>query len=210
MQQCPKCSSQCSDELKICRTCGAILPAADRRPPQQAADDDLPVPQTADLAPTSCGCCCNDGPCDNAVSDGPGWKCPRCGQSVPGGFSVCWNCGTSEDGTLDPNFPKEPADDGGAVISATTVAEQIVDESELDSPSRRRCPQCGSLKIVPNVSILDHLGGNLQVAVDADPEALIFKDRLYARLFADVCGDCGHVEFKAEHPATFYEHYREC
>jgi hypothetical protein len=206
MQQCPKCSSQCSDELKICRTCGAILPAAERRPPQQAADDDLPVPRTADVVPASCGRCCTDGPCNDAVSNGPGWKCPQCGQSVPGSFSVCWNCGTSKDGTPDPNFRKEPADDEGAVISAAIV-EQLVDDPEPVGPSPRRCPRCGSSKIVPNVAVLDHLGGNVQV--DADPEALIFKDRLCVRLFADLCGDCGHVEFKAEHPAALYEHRGE-
>jgi hypothetical protein len=32
------------------------------------------------------------------------WNCPRCGADVDGGFEVCWACGTSRDGTSDPDF----------------------------------------------------------------------------------------------------------
>jgi hypothetical protein len=44
--------------------------------------------------------------------------------------------------------------------------------------------------------------------VYGDPEALIFKDRVYGRLKADICGDCGHVELRVENPGELYEHYR--
>jgi hypothetical protein len=51
--------------------------------------------------------------------------------------------------------------------------------------------------------------GDLQVVVYGNPEALIFKDRLYGRLSADICGDCGHVELRFENPEELYQHYRQ-
>jgi hypothetical protein len=35
------------------------------------------------------------------------WTCPNCKIEVDPGFEVCWACGTSRDGTLDPNFDPE-------------------------------------------------------------------------------------------------------
>lgn len=32
------------------------------------------------------------------------WTCPKCGTKVDPSFDVCWNCGTSADGTEDPTF----------------------------------------------------------------------------------------------------------
>ncbi len=32
------------------------------------------------------------------------WNCPQCGADVDGGFEICWACGTSRDGTPDPDF----------------------------------------------------------------------------------------------------------
>ena len=32
------------------------------------------------------------------------WQCPKCRSSVDDSFEVCWSCGTSADGTEDPNF----------------------------------------------------------------------------------------------------------
>jgi len=35
------------------------------------------------------------------------WSCSGCGQDNDADFSVCWQCGTSVDGTSDPNFEVE-------------------------------------------------------------------------------------------------------
>jgi hypothetical protein len=35
------------------------------------------------------------------------WTCPNCKIDVDPGFEVCWACGTSRDGTLDPDFDPE-------------------------------------------------------------------------------------------------------
>jgi uncharacterized protein YbjQ (UPF0145 family) len=32
------------------------------------------------------------------------WRCPKCGERHEETFDVCWNCGTSQDGTEDPDF----------------------------------------------------------------------------------------------------------
>ncbi len=52
-------------------------------------------------------------------------------------------------------------------------------------------------------------GGYLRVVVYGDPSALIFKDRLYGQLLADICGDCGHVELHVLNPKELYRHYRK-
>lgn len=32
------------------------------------------------------------------------WKCPNCEEAVEDSFETCWNCGTSADGSADPDF----------------------------------------------------------------------------------------------------------
>ena len=68
MHKWPKCSSRYSDDVKICRTCGAILEAVAEEPPQ-AADND-PSPHQDENQTTS--------------AEQSSWKCSQCGQSVPG------------------------------------------------------------------------------------------------------------------------------
>jgi len=35
------------------------------------------------------------------------WKCSNCGESIEADFDLCWNCGTSRDGELVPDFQSE-------------------------------------------------------------------------------------------------------
>jgi hypothetical protein len=35
------------------------------------------------------------------------WTCPKCKIEIEPGFDVCWRCGTSRDGTEDPDFNPE-------------------------------------------------------------------------------------------------------
>jgi hypothetical protein len=39
-------------------------------------------------------------------ADLPDWKCPRCGEQVPGNFEVCWNCEAPRPGP--PPLPASP------------------------------------------------------------------------------------------------------
>lgn len=191
MQKCPKCSSQYGDDSKICRTCGAILETVAVEPPAAVEGD--PSPQQEDT------------PHESPVAKQHSWTCSQCGQSVPGDFEVCWNCGTSREGIADPSFSRELAIDEDQPRTWQPSTQGATDE-----PSSPSCPRCGSSKIIPGTRIVDqgqHSDGRLQVLVEGDPDALIFKDRLYDRLTADICGDCGHVELTVERPNELYEHY---
>ena len=81
--------------------------------------------------------------------------------------------------------------------------------SRRDKP---QCAKCGSTKIIPQARVLDqrqHSSGDLQLVVYGNPEALIFKDRLYGTLTADICGACGHVELRVENFEELFDHYRQ-
>lgn len=72
--------------------------------------------------------------------------------------------------------------------------------------------RCHSTKIIPGVTVMDqgqHLDGELKVVVFGNPEALIFKNRLYGQVKADICGKCGHIELRVTNPAELYERYQE-
>jgi hypothetical protein len=188
MQECPKCGLHYSDDLKICRTCGAILAAA-------AADPPLPPEHEAD-----------EETCDEESAGQPAWTCAQCGQPVPGSFEVCWNCGTSHDGVADPDFAKDGPPDESVFWDE--------DESATKQPAApvRCCLRCDSPKLMTNLRVLDqgqYSNGYLQVAVDGTPDALLFKDRVCSGIAADICGECGHVELKAVQPHELYEHYLE-
>jgi uncharacterized protein YbjQ (UPF0145 family) len=55
------------------------------------------------------------------------WKCSKCREEVEDSFEVCWNCGTANDGTVDPSFHREendqapPSEDEETAISAGPV-----------------------------------------------------------------------------------------
>jgi hypothetical protein len=35
------------------------------------------------------------------------WTCSKCGEPIEPQFDACWNCGTSNTGVEDPDFPSE-------------------------------------------------------------------------------------------------------
>jgi hypothetical protein len=191
LKKCPKCLSQYGDDLKICRTCGGILEKVAEEQPETVEVD--PTPHDEDIA------------IEAPPAKQDSWTCSQCGQSVPGGFEVCWNCGTSQEGVPDPEFHKERGGNDAPL--------EIWQPREVEPVAKRTgrpCPRCGSENIIPNASILGRVGysdGRISIVVDGDPDAMIFKDRLYDQLTADVCGECGHVELSAVHPNELYEHY---
>ena len=109
MRICPRCSFEVTDDSKICRACGSILDDVEVPGPRQAetemAQDETPdctisnteVPATPILV---------DEPADIQDATNRPWTCPTCGEHIERDFSVCWNCGTAEDGTVDPGFIK--------------------------------------------------------------------------------------------------------
>lgn len=73
------------------------------------------------------------------------------------------------------------------------------------------CEKCGSDKMIPDVKVVDRGDGNakweLQVVIDGNPQAILFKDRLYGVLKAHICGECGHTELTVDNPQELYRKY---
>ena len=74
-----------------------------------------------------------------------------------------------------------------------------------------KCSKCGSDKIIPLATIIDQgkgSDGELKAFVGyAKPEAWVFKGAVYARLRANICGQCGYTELIAENAAELYDTY---
>jgi hypothetical protein len=191
MRKCPKCSSQYNDDPKICRVCGAILePIAE--PANVGGAPVVPAEPRSDPQPPA------------SASE---WTCPACKSPVPASFEICWKCGADRSGvvveSVEPSAP-EP-DEPRESLCAN-------DEEEPAPKAPSSCPRCGSRDIILDALVITDLGRGpdpkAYVAVDAHPEALVFKDRRYGRLVASICGQCGHIELRAENPQRLYEHWR--
>ncbi|MFO0600433.1 MAG: hypothetical protein U0228_34310 [Myxococcaceae bacterium] len=75
-----------------------------------------------------------------------------------------------------------------------------------DVPSRRGaavsvCPRCGSSDLIFAATLNDARAGEVEIGVDGDPSAAMFRDREKTTLFGTVCGECGLVEFSADAPS---------
>jgi hypothetical protein len=67
------------------------------------------------------------------------WKCPKCGESLKDAFEVCWSCGTTKEGVLDPHFL-----DPEAVSSApeNEPLEEIADDVDEEREPMVTVAQC--------------------------------------------------------------------
>jgi hypothetical protein len=78
-----------------------------------------------------------------------------------------------------------------------------------------KCPRCGSNKIIPKVSLMDHYGdlglSTRQAAVDVPgkPNAIIFRDTASGELFMDICGACGHADLFVSDAGRLWEKYEK-
>ena len=74
-----------------------------------------------------------------------------------------------------------------------------------------KCSKCGSAKIIPLAPLIDqgqHSDGTLKAQVAyTNPQAWVFKGPVYAKLNANICGECGYTELVAEGPAALYDAY---
>jgi hypothetical protein len=112
------------------------------------------------------------------------WQCVTCREQVEDSFDVCWKCGTSRDGTPDPNF--RTADDSSRPVPAL-VAER--DESRAPAAAPLRCPRCDRELDYMGTKAF-HEGTRWGILGDLG-ELFVNKERL------DVyrCPRCGRVEF---------------
>ena len=73
------------------------------------------------------------------------------------------------------------------------------------------CAKCGSGKMMLEIPLKDqgqYSDGQLKAQVGfLHPEAAIFRGRTYAKLRANICGECGFTELFAENPRLLYEAY---
>jgi hypothetical protein len=196
--------------FRVCPICNAILAKAD------AVNLETPVPDEPEFETTATGSGSAEGECAapadrpnsppensaNCDASASSWNCTNCGESVPSTFEICWNCGASLDGTIDPNFPKDSADK-----PPTRDDDDQFDSDAVTGSKVKECPRCGSTRMIVGAPVVDLPGNRIMVAVSGDPKALVFKQRLYVKLWADVCGDCGNAELRAEHFGDLYDVY---
>ena len=76
----------------------------------------------------------------------------------------------------------------------------------------KSCPECNSQKIIEDAKAIDRGDYNatqdMQIAIDEEPNALIFKQRIFSSVKADVCADCGLVQFYAKEPKMLWAAYQ--
>ena len=76
-----------------------------------------------------------------------------------------------------------------------------------------KCGRCGSDKVIPNLGIRDRyeagMGQDLEVEIQGNPDALIFKQAHREALKATVCGECGNVGLSVENPQRLWKIYTE-
>ncbi len=79
--------------------------------------------------------------------------------------------------------------------------------------SAMKCGRCGSEKVMPDLRIRDRyeagLGQDLEVEVEGNPDAMIFKKAHREALRATVCGECGNVGLSVENPKALWEVYTQ-
>jgi hypothetical protein len=74
------------------------------------------------------------------------------------------------------------------------------------------CTNCGSKEIIPRVRIASYGDGayyDLQAEVHRRPNAKLFKGAERSPVYAQLCGDCGHLEFFADMPRALYAVYQQ-
>ena len=73
-----------------------------------------------------------------------------------------------------------------------------------------KCCKCGSGKIIPLAQTLvkaGNLDNNLYAVILTNPDAFVFTGAHYAKLKANICGECGYTELFAENSAALYDAY---
>jgi hypothetical protein len=238
---CVKCSKKVTDDSKICRDCGAILEdilddsaletgreskpeppvrspwtAKPWKPRQEACDEPIvDKPFKEPDKPSE-----PDTESSELDKESSAWKCPQCGESIPGTFDICWKCSTTRNGekaeaseseyvqaTPDASTSNEPSE-----LTEDDDDTLSIEDDEEQTPTETVCLRCGSSRMMSGVTIQDqgqHSSGRLQVEICGVPSALIFKDRLHGELKANICGECGHVELRVANPRELYRHYRK-
>ena len=76
----------------------------------------------------------------------------------------------------------------------------------------KKCPECDSERIIKDARAIDtgesYMNFRFQVAVDADPDALLFKSTVYSETKVEICADCGYIRFYAVSSRNLWSIYQ--
>lgn len=76
----------------------------------------------------------------------------------------------------------------------------------------KKCPECGSEKIIGDVLLVDrgenYTNGPLRAVVYEKPEALLLKQGVHTDLRAEACGDCGFLQPYLTDPKRLWFAYK--
>jgi hypothetical protein len=61
------------------------------------------------------------------------WTCPHCGEKIDDDYDVCWSCGTSKQGVLDPTFLDSVADGPEALAKEAGAGEDLDQTEDLET-----------------------------------------------------------------------------
>ena len=120
------------------------------------------------------------------------WECMKCSEQLEDSFDVCWNCGTSRDGTNDPDFRK--VDD----FPADTEAEEPAAMSEC----RSEYPDCkGAMQPIKLIDASDpgwdregvHHIELSYAAPEAARSLFLGKIQRLGVVKGSICADCGRI-----------------
>ena len=106
--------------------------------------------------------------------------------------------------------PENCSQDSSAAEDTGFRAKDETERTVFPNQHYHQCPKCGSTKMIHSVPIRaqgERSGGRLAAYVDSDPEALFLKGRMYSRILAEICGECGYVELRVNQPGVLYNHY---
>jgi hypothetical protein len=136
---------------------------------------------------------------------------------VPSTFDICWNCGANRTGNQQVDLesqmdrdagPGPDVDDerklplaGREDQSSEVVAAEVV---------RLTCPRCRSDNVLYDVPVSGWggaAGQQWQLVLQSEIPASPGQAPATLKLQATICGDCGHVEFRAVDPASLYQWY---
>jgi hypothetical protein len=104
---CRKCNKRVESAGKICRACGSILEEVSDG---QSLDGAGQVGIASVPAPSGTGSTTpvelleDEGESSEQELSRPDWKCPKCGETVPGNFDLCWKCLPTETGEPAPTY----------------------------------------------------------------------------------------------------------
>ena len=78
------------------------------------------------------------------------WTCPRCRRSIDPTMEVCWACGTTRDGVVDPTFQpvEDTPSDGGPALDDLPAAVLFAE------PTPGRVPDEGMREHIRNCRLL--------------------------------------------------------